>query len=147
MSNPNFIGLQTYSLDSKNRLAIPAKMRWALSGQKGMVLSQGLEGCLNLYPVEVWAKLNEKLETVSMKDKAAQRAFKRMLFASACDVEFDEEGRIRVPQNLVEYARLRKEVAIVGMGEKIEIWDHAVWTAYEKKQKSSFSRHASDLEI
>ncbi len=147
MDQPNFIGLYFYSVDAKNRLAIPSKMRLSIPNTTRMILSRGLEGCLNLYPLDGWIKLNQKLESVPIKDKSGQRAFKRMLFASACDVEFDEEGRILIPQHLVEYSQLKKEVAIVGLGEKIEVWAKHVWSLYQKKQATAFTKHASDLEI
>ena len=91
-----------------------------------MVLCRGLEGCLYLYSCEGWEKLQVKLESQPLKNKSAQRAFKRMLFASACEVSFDDEGRILMPQQLVDYAKLKKDVAIIGMGQKIEIWAKAV---------------------
>ena len=145
--NPNFIGIYFYSMDSKNRLAIPAKFRASLQGQKEIILSQGLEGCLNLYPSEAWVKLTEKLESFPLKNKVEQRAFKRMLFASASNIEFDEEGRILVPQHLVQYGQLNRDIVVIGLGEKIEIWSKALWEKYQSRQKSAFARHASSLEI
>lgn len=147
MREPNFIGRHFYSIDAKNRLAIPAKMRTAIPARSSLILSRGLEDCLYLYPPESWGKLHDKLEALPMKDKKDQRAFKRILFASAGEVEFDEEGRILIPQHLVEYARLKKEVAVLGMGDKIEIWAKQLWLAYEKKQGGIFARHASNLQI
>ena len=138
MNSPNFIGLYFYSIDVKNRLAIPAKIRLFLSPKKELILSCGLEGCLSLYPSDAWTKLREKLELAPLKDKSEQRAFKRMLFASACAVEFDEEGRILIPQPLVDYAQLKNNVAIIGMGQKIEIWAKHLWLNYEKKEQIVF---------
>ena len=143
----NFLGIYQYSIDAKNRLAVPAKFRQSLGKENGLVLAQGLEGCLNLYTAQSWQKLNERLETVPLKNKMDQRAFKRMLFASACEIEFDEEGRVLIPQNLVEYANLTGDAVIIGMGEKIEIWAKALWEKYQKTQKKSFEKHASTLEI
>jgi MraZ protein len=147
MNQPSFLGQNFYSLDAKNRVAIPVKMRMGLARGEELILSRGLEGCLNLYPKSAWSNLNQKLENFPMKDKAEVRAFKRMLFASASEVEFDEEGRILIPQALVEYARLSRDVVIVGMGEKIEIWGKKIWDAYQKKRGQSFKKHASELEI
>lgn len=112
-----------------------------------MVLCRGLEGCLYLYSFEGWEKLQLKLESQPLKNKSAQRAFKRMLFASACEVSFDEEGRILVPQTLVDYAKLKKDVAVIGLGQKIEVWSKNVWAVYERKHSGTFSRHAADLDI
>lgn len=145
--NPNFVGVYFYSMDSKNRLAIPSKFRFSFPNPKELVLSRGLEGCLTLYLLEGWLKLNEKLESMSLKNRTEQRAFKRMLYASACEVELDDEGRILIPQHLAVYGQLRREVSIIGLGEKIEIWAKHHWQNYQKKQSTAFTRHAAQLEI
>ena len=116
---PNFVGVYFYALDAKNRLAIPSKIRFRVKHPRELVLSRGLEGCLNLYQADGWRKIGEKLETMALKNKIAHRAFKRMLFASASEVEFDDEGRILVPQHLASYAGLRRDAAVIGLGEKI----------------------------
>ncbi len=145
--NPNFIGSHFYTVDTKNRLAIPAKFRAAIADQPELVLAQGLEGCLNLYTKFSWKRIGEKLESFPLKNKAQQRAFKRLLFANACEVQCDEEGRILIPQHLIDYAGLKKETAIVGHGEKIEIWSMALWTKYVSQQKSVFKKFAAQLEF
>lgn len=147
MENPNFIGSYFYFIDSKNRLAIPSKMRVSILREKGLVLSCGLEGCLNLYPQTSWLKLNEKLEGMQLKNKRQYHTFKRILFSSACEVELDEEGRILIPQWLRDYAKLKRDVAIIGVGEKIEIWAKHLWVQYEKKGKNVFKKHSSHFEI
>jgi MraZ protein len=144
---PNFVGAYFYALDAKNRLAIPSKIRLSIKQPRDLVLSCGLEGCLNLYQADGWKKINEKLDSMALKDKSAHRAFKRMLFASASEVEFDDEGRILVPQPLAMYADLKREAAVIGLGEKIEIWAKHRWIQYEKKQRGAFARYASQLEI
>lgn len=145
--SPNFVGVYFYSLDAKNRLSIPSRMRSLLIGPRELVLSCGLEGCLNLYSSHSWIKLHEKLESTPLKNKSEQRAFKRMLYANASEVELDDDGRILISQNLIDYARLRREAAILGVGEKIEIWAKSLWLDYEKRQRNTFRRHASKLEI
>ncbi|MBI2119676.1 MAG: division/cell wall cluster transcriptional repressor MraZ [Elusimicrobia bacterium] len=145
--NPNFIGTTFYSLDTKNRLAIPAKFRLLIPHGQTLILSQGLEGCLELYPSNSWKLLSEKLENISIKNKKDKRAFKRILFANASEVEFDEEGRILIPQLLIDYAVLKKETAVIGLGEKIEIWAKHLWIPYYKKQKNLFIQQASKIEL
>ncbi len=134
-------------MDTKNRLAVPAKLRNFLQKFEGLILSCGLEGCLNLMPGPTWKKLQDKLETLPLQNKVEQRAFKRMLYASASEVELDDEGRILVPQHLVSYAQIKREVAIIGLGEKIELWSKGVWEQYQKKQGGAFKRLAAQLEI
>ena len=146
-SSPNFVGVTFHALDAKNRLAIPSKIRFGIKNRKAMMLTCGLEGCLNLYEMEAWKKIGERLEAMALKNKREQRAFKRMLYASAGEVVFDDEGRILIPQALADYADLKREAAIVGLGEKIEIWSKPRWARYERKERSSFQRYASQLEI
>ncbi len=144
---PNFVGAYFYALDAKHRLAIPSKIRLAIKLPRELVLSCGLEGCLNLYQSDSWKKIGEKLESMALKDRSSHRAFKRMLYSSASEVEFDDEGRILIPQNLADYADLKREAAIIGLGEKIEIWSKHRWAQYEKKQRGAFAKYASHLEI
>lgn len=141
------IGFYLYQLDSKNRLAIPAKFRQYLTTEKELILSQGLEGCLTLYSVPSWLELNAKLETLSIKNKADLRAIKRMMFSSATSLQLDEDGRILIPQILVDYAQINKDVVIMGLGNLIEIWAKKNWDNYQKKQKNTFTQNASQLEI
>ena len=118
---PNFVGAYFYALDAKNRLAIPSKIRFAIKNPREMVLSCGLEGCLNLYQSDSWKKIGDKLDSMALKDKSAHRAFKRMLFASASEVEFDDEGRILVPQALAAYADLKREAAITAFESRHDV--------------------------
>ncbi len=147
INSPNFIGTHFYSLDAKNRLAVPAKFRYYLEQDKELVITQGLEGCLNLFPQSSWRILQEKLAATQMKNRLEARAFKRMLYASAGFVECDEEGRVLIPQNLVEFAKLKREVAVIGMGSKIEVWSKILWTQYQKKQMAAFNRNSSQMEV
>jgi MraZ protein len=145
--NFNFLGVYFYAIDSKNRLAIPSKFRSALDSQQELILTQGLEGCLNLYPLSSWAKLNEKMESIALNDKSEMRAFKRMLFSSAAEVSLDMDGRILIPQTLVEYAQLKREIAVVGGRDKIEIWAKSLWQEYQARHKTTFARHTANLEL
>ena len=141
------LGTYFYSMDAKNRLAVPVKFRLFFNSQRDLILSQGLEGCLNLYSLSAWSKLDKKLESMPLRNKIEQRALKRLLFSSASEVQLDEEGRILIPQSLVYYAQLRREVAIIGLGEKAEIWAKHLWEKYQKKQRTTLDRHAAQLEL
>ncbi len=141
------IGFYHYQLDAKKRLAIPAKFRQHLSNHKELILAQGLEGCLTLYSSSSWLELNSKLETLSIKNKSNLRAIKRMMFASATSLQLDVEGRILIPQILLEYAQIKKDAVIMGLGNLIEIWAKQKWDGYQKKQKNAFTQNAAQLEI
>lgn len=147
LNEPSLIGFYHYTLDPKNRLAIPAKFRTIFTLKGAFILSQGMEGCLTLHTFESWNSISKKLDNLPLNNKKDQRGFKRILFASASLIRVDGEGRILLPQNLVEYAQMYKEVIMIGMGQQLEIWAKERWDRYFKGHKNSFTQHARVLEI
>lgn len=146
------IGQYEYNLDPKNRLVVPPRYREALAAERGnhFYLSIGIDGCLWLFLPSQWeAFLREVKETArGIRDKARARALKRRLYSTAESAPLDEQGRVLIPQNLKDHARLRKEVVISGAGDKAEIWDRARWQAYTKKEAApSFDKLARDLDL
>ena len=125
-----FIGEYTYNLDSKRRLAIPAKFR-KLLGEKA-VITRGLDNCLFLFPEKEWKKLAEKISKLPLS-QADARGFARIMLAGATDVEIDSLGRILIPEYLKKYAQLTKKVVIAGIANRIEIWDEKVWRKYQER--------------
>jgi MraZ protein len=145
------IGRYDYSLDPKNRLAVPPKYREALALEKGrsFYLTSGMEGCLYLFLPSQWEKLLEgDLKMFSLPDKEQERAFKRKFFSEALEVEPDAQGRILVPQYLKEHAGLRFDVLVQGAGRRAEIWDAKRWSDYEKKMIApAYKKIGKSLEI
>lgn len=145
------IGRYEYSLDSKNRLAVPPKFRDALKEEKGdrLYLTSGLEGCLYLFLPSQWSRLlDNDLQAFSLPDKEQERAFKRKFFSEATDVELDSAGRILVPAYLKEHAGLKSEVLVQGAGKRAEIWDAKRWNAYTKaKVEPAYKLVSKSLEI
>lgn len=145
------IGRYEYSLDPKNRLAIPPRFREALAQEKGdrLFLTGGLESCLYLFLPSQWNKLLENdLQAFSLANKEQERAFKRKFFAEATDVEVDSAGRILVPQYLKAHAGLKSSVYVQGAGKRAEIWDVAKWNAYNKsKVEPAYRQISKSLEI
>jgi len=137
-----FIGEYSYTIDHKRRLSIPSKFRANL-GNKAVV-TRWLENCLVLYPMKGWEKFSEKLEKLSGTQIDA-RGFSRILFSGASDVNFDKLGRILIPDYLTEYAGLKKNVTIIGLSNKIEIWDEYNWKKYRKKTEQVLGGIASKL--
>ena len=125
-----FIGEYIYNLDSKRRLAIPAKFR-KLLGKKA-VITRGLDNCLFLFPEKEWKKLAEKISKLPLS-QADARGFARIMLAGATDVEIDSLGRILIPEYLKKYAQLTKKVVIAGIANRIEIWDEKVWRKYQER--------------
>ncbi len=121
------LGEFKHNLDSKNRLTIPAKLRMEL-GEKP-VLTRGLDGCLFIYPNRDWQLFMEKMNNLPLGQKRA-RDFKRFMLSGASDIEIDEMGRVLIADSLKKYAQLQKEVVVVGVGDRVEIWAESIWDKY-----------------
>lgn len=117
-----YIGEFQHSLDSKGRIILPSKFRDDL-GEK-FVITKGLDVCLSIYHLEEWKKIEEKIKELP---NAKSRNLKRFLFSSAAEMIPDKQGRINIPQNLREYAGLKKEIITIGASSNIEIWDKERW--------------------
>ena len=120
-----FIGEYEHSIDAKNRVIIPSKFREGL-GEK-FVITKGLEqGCLLVFPMEEWKNFEEKLKSLPFGSKEA-RTFSRYFFSSASECEIDKQGRTVIASNLKEYAKLKKDVVIIGVSSRVEIWSKEKW--------------------
>ncbi len=122
-----FLGEHQHTLDAKGRLSLPAKFRAEMTGR--LVVSKGLEGCLYVHSSEDYAGFLGRLTDRGDFDPKF-RQVRRFFSSGAVDTELDSAGRISVPQNLREYAELDKEVAVIGNGDRIELWDAEKWAAY-----------------
>jgi MraZ protein len=120
-------GAHEHTLDEKNRLTLPARLR--KSFEAGVVLSRSIDPCIAVYPREEWERTLGKrigeLEGLSRDDRRLQR----YVFASASEVELDKQGRVMVPATLMEHAGLGREVTVAGVYDHLEIWDRAAWRA------------------
>lgn len=121
------LGEFTHNLDSKNRLTIPSKLRLEL-GEKP-VLTRGLDGCLFVYPNRDWQLFSEKINNLPLGQKKA-RDFKRFMLSGASEIEIDEMGRILIPDPLKKYAKLGKSIVVIGVQDRIELWDENAWNKY-----------------
>jgi|SRR3989338_1382512 len=136
------IGEYLHNIDAKKRLAVPAKLRKEI-GEKA-ILTRGLNNCLVLYPATQWAKVSERLEQLST-GQADARSFLRLQFSGAVEVELDQLGRILVPDYLKEYAGLAQKVTIVGVQNRLEIWDTERWENYKKEVEKKADMIAEKL--
>lgn len=140
-----YIGQYIHSLDSKNRIFLPARYR---SKDKTFILTRGLETCLFLYDLQGWEKVLQKLEALSLPDKTQERAFKRALLSGANEAVPDFQGRVLVPQPLREYAKIKSDIIIIGVGSRLEIWEKEIWDEYYREHADvSFKGLAGQLEI
>lgn len=142
-----FFGEAQHSVDNKGRLIFPAKFRQALGDH--FVITKGLDHCIFVFPMDEWKVMEEKLKALPMTNRDA-RAFVRYFFSGASEEKFDKQGRIRVPQNLIDHANLEKQAIIIGVGTRLEIWSEAEWEAYNDDDSLSYDQIAermSDLGI
>ena len=122
-----FMGEYNHTIDGKGRVIVPAKFRDALGD--GFVVTKGLDGCLFVYPPDAWQAFEEKLQSLPL-GQADVRAFVRFFFSGATEGEVDKQGRVMLPPNLREFAKLSKDVVIAGAGNRLEIWDKQVRETY-----------------
>lgn len=118
------MGEYNHTIDAKGRLIVPAKFREVLGDE--FVVTKGLDGCLFVYPDEEWKAFEEKLKSLPLTNKNS-RQFTRFFLAGAASCEVDKQGRILLPSVLRDFAQLEKEVVLVGVGSRIEIWSRKKW--------------------
>ena len=139
-----FMGEYNHTLDTKGRLIIPSKFRETL-GEK-FVVTKGLDGCLFVYANDDWNAFEQKLTSLPLINKEA-RQFARFFLAGAATVEVDKQGRILLPPVLREYANLTKDVVLVGVLSRVEIWDKDRWqeNTYDEDEMDEIAEHMADL--
>lgn len=138
------MGEYQHTIDDKGRLFMPARLREEL-GQH-FYISKGLDGCLFVYDEEQWQQFEAKLNALPMSMKGA-RDFKRFFFSGATEGCCDKQGRISLPLNLREHAALAKDVVIVGVGNRAEIWAKERWQAYSLDSVEGMAEQLVDLGI
>lgn len=123
------LGEYIHNIDLKGRLSIPAKFREDL--KESFILTKGIDDCLFIYSKEEWNKFEEKLKTLPVTNQNA-RAFIRFFFSGATEVTLDKQGRINIPSNLLNFANITKEVVVIGISTRVEIWDKTKWESYSQ---------------
>ena len=138
-----FLGEYDHTLDEKNRLTLPAKFRAATAG--GIVLTRGLDSCVEAYAATDWTALVEQrlagLDPLSRETRVLERFY----YSGAVEVEPDRQSRVMLPPPLIDHAGLSREVVVVGMRGRIEIWDRAAWRAQIKEVMGSAEHVAERL--
>ncbi|MGM9902965.1 MAG: division/cell wall cluster transcriptional repressor MraZ [Enterococcus sp.] len=137
-----FMGEYRHNIDSKGRLIVPSKLREELGEQ--FVLTRGLDGCLFGYPMSEWNKLEAKLNEMPLAKKDA-RTFVRFFYSAATECELDKQGRINIPPTLRNYAALTKECVVVGVSNRIEIWDETRWQEFSEAAEENFDEIAENM--
>lgn len=137
-----FIGEYEHSVDAKGRAIMPAKLREDI-GEK-FIVTKGLDGCLFAYSKTEWNNFEEKLKTLPLTNKNA-RDFVRFFLSGAVECEIDKQGRFLIPNNLRIYATLEKEIMIIGVGTRIEIWNRDSWKKYSSDENISADEIAENM--
>ncbi|MBI5231991.1 MAG: division/cell wall cluster transcriptional repressor MraZ [Coriobacteriales bacterium] len=137
-----FLGEYQHTLDAKGRVSLPSKFRQIMTGS--VVVAQGLEGCLYVFPAEEYSAFLEGLLAKGDFDPR-YRKVRRFFTTGAVETELDSAGRVSVPQVLREYAGLAKDVSVMGNGNRIELWDAAAWKTYKSETTENIEDLAKEL--
>lgn len=137
-----FLGEYQHSLDIKGRITVPAKFREELGAR--FYATKGLDNCIFLYPQEEWKSIECKISVLPFT-RSDVRSFTRFFFSGASELEIDRQGRILLPPNLREYADIEKDLIIIGVGSRIEIWSNEKWANYNQSAESSYELIAENL--
>ena len=141
------IGEYDHRLDGKNRLSIPRKFREFIQGTEeryGFYVTRVLDNCLFLFTESQWREVKTELRSKSFTGSAARR-FQRMFFAPADFCEIDKQGRILLTEKLKEHAGLEKEVTVVGVETRVEVWSRELWLANEEEDLAKYEDLAEQL--
>jgi MraZ protein len=137
-----FLGTHSPRLDDKGRMILPAKFRDEL--KEGVVVTRGQERCLYVFPVAEFARLAEQLRQAPVTSKQA-RDYLRVFLSGASDEAVDGQGRVTIPAALRSYAGLTRDCAVIGAGQRVEIWDATAWDQYLAEQEQVFAEQAEEV--
>ena len=137
-----FIGEYEHTVDVKGRIIMLSKLRENI-GEK-FIITKGLDKCLFAYSKSEWANFEEKLKTLPLTNKNA-RDFVRFFLSGAVECEIDKQGRFLVPANLRTYANIDKEIVIIGVGTRLEIWNKESWNNYSSEENISADEIAENM--
>ena len=142
----SFTGEYHNSLDQKNRLNIPAKFWKVLDpvNDRTFVITRGFDQCLVLYPLEDWSQVESQLRKLS-SIRGKHRNFVRSVTRYATAVQYDGQGRIQIPNTLLSYSDIQKEAAIIGMINKIELWDPSILSQQDAREDNIDDKDFDDL--
>ena len=123
-----FMGEFTCKVDNKGRMMLPSKFRDEL-GEQEFVITRGLDNCIDLFPIEEWKNIEDKLKKLQTTN-SKHREYQRFVMSAATKTEFDNQGRLNIPTSLMEHAQIDKKIIVTGMNDKIEIWSEESWKKY-----------------
>lgn len=137
-----FIGEYEHSIDAKGRIIIPSKFRENLG--ESFIITKGLDNCLFAFPKCEWENFELKLKKLPLTSKDA-RAFVRFFFSGALDCEIDKQGRILISSSLRTHAKLIKDIKVIGVSDRVEIWSKEQWDLYNEDSNLSYENIAEKM--
>ncbi|MCK4403557.1 MAG: division/cell wall cluster transcriptional repressor MraZ [candidate division Zixibacteria bacterium] len=142
----SFKGRYSSTIDSKRRLKLPKKLREAVlpSSNDNFVIGPGYDGCIFLYPTDEWAKQEEKLRNLKV-DLAEHRFLERVFVPESEDARIDRVGRLTISQRLLDFAQIKKDILILGILSRIELWAPQVYQKYREQYKQSYEEAAEKI--
>ena len=141
-----FKGQFTYSIDAKGRVSIPSKLRKFFSSEANdtVVMTKDTVKCIDVYPLDVWHKFEERLDKLNTFTPKDSR-FIRILLQNASEDTLDSQSRILIPQHLLEYAKIGKEVLILGVHTRIELWNPKIYAEYLEESPETYEQIAAQV--
>jgi len=141
-----FYGEHEHSIDRKGRLIIPSKFREVSKDNyvEKFFVTRGLDTCLFVFTEDEWKKQESRFKSLSFTNRQA-RQFNRLYFSGACEVACDRQGRILIPQYLKDFSKIKNEVVIVGISNRMEIWSKELWREFYENAKDSFEKVAENI--
>ena len=141
-----FYGEYEHSLDKKGRLILPSKFREAAKANfiEKFYVTRGLDSCLFIFSEDEWKAQEAKFKSLPFT-KSQSRKFNRLFFAGAQEVVVDKQGRMLIPKYLKDFAGIKRDVMIIGVSNRIEIWDVDKWKEFYNNERNSFEKIAEDL--
>jgi len=141
-----FYGEYTHGIDRKGRIILPAKFRETAkeNGIERFFLTRGLDKCIFMFSDYEWSTQEQKFKNMSFT-KRESRSFNRMFFSGAIEIAPDKQGRFIIPQYLKDFAQVKKDVMVIGVSSRIEIWDKSIWQEFYQGSQNSFEQIAENL--
>jgi len=137
-----FLGEYRHTLDDKGRITVPSRFRNVL--RDGLVVTKGFENCLFVFTKKGWQEFASQIQKLRTLKKDA-RTLSRFIFGGASEDDIDKQGRVMIPNSLRSWAQIKKDVVIIGVSNRLEVWSEANWNKVESEAASSYSQIAEEL--
>jgi len=141
-----FYGEYYHQLDRKGRLVLPSKIRETAKSNfiDKFFITRGLDKCLFMFSEDEWRNQEQKFKSISFT-KSEARKFNRLYFSGAIEIAYDKQGRMLIPQYLKEFAGIKRDIVVIGVSNRIEIWSKDIWTEFYTTSRDAFEEISEKL--